>query len=148
MLSVITPIDQTAWLGTASQDIAVEDLIRRSTSEFAAGTYNLVSNALVHGLGDGPPGLVSLQAQGLREGWIRLSVTDNGGGIAPESLDRVFDPFFTTRLGQGGSGLGLNIVYNIMTHTLGGTVRVQSVPGQGASFILELPCVGPEARAA
>jgi signal transduction histidine kinase len=51
--------------------------------------------------------------------------------------------FFTTRLGQGGSGLGLNIVYNIVTQTLGGTIRVESVQGQGARFIMNLPCIAP-----
>jgi signal transduction histidine kinase len=104
---------------------------------------NLVNNALIHGLKDTADGKITLLARPTREGWVQFTVQDNGAGIAPEHLDRVFDPFFTTRLGQGGSGLGLNIVYNIVTQTLGGTIRVESLQGQGASFVLHLPCVAP-----
>jgi len=104
---------------------------------------NLINNALIHGLKDTRDGNITLLARTTREGWVQFTVKDNGAGIAPEHLDRVFDPFFTTRLGQGGSGLGLNIVYNIVTQTLGGTIRVESVQGHGASFVLHLPCVAP-----
>jgi signal transduction histidine kinase len=104
---------------------------------------NLINNALIHGLKDIPNGTITLLAHTTQPGWVHFSVQDNGAGIAAQHLDRVFDPFFTTRLGQGGSGLGLNIVYNIVTQTLGGTIRVESVHGQGARFILHLPCVAP-----
>jgi signal transduction histidine kinase len=105
---------------------------------------NLINNALIHGLKDDSQGQITVQAAFQREGWIQLVVLDNGRGIATENLPRVFDPFFTTRLGQGGSGLGLNIVYNIVSQTLGGTIRVESVLGRGAQFILELPVSAPE----
>jgi signal transduction histidine kinase len=72
-----------------------------------------------------------------------MTVTDNGKGIAPEMLDKVFDPFVTTRRGQGGTGLGLNIVFNLMAKQFGGTVTVASVLGQGACFTLRMPCVTP-----
>lgn len=104
---------------------------------------NLINNALIHGLKDSTDGKIALQVRSTREGWVQFTVQDNGAGIAPQHLDRVFDPFFTTRLGQGGSGLGLNIVYNIVTQTLGGTIRVESVQGQGARFIMNLPCIAP-----
>jgi two-component system NtrC family sensor kinase len=55
----------------------------------------------------------------------------------------VFDPFFTTRLGQGGSGLGLNIVHNIVTNLLGGSIVVTSAPGQGTRFTAKLPLEAP-----
>jgi signal transduction histidine kinase len=54
-------------------------------------------------------------------------------------LSRIFDPFFTTRMGQGGTGLGLNIAYNIVTTLLGGTIRVDGAPGGGTVFIVDLP---------
>ena len=76
--------------------------------------------------------------------FVCLDVRDNGQGIAPQNIDRVFDPFFTTRLGQGGSGLGLHIVHNIVVHTLGGKVSVKSQLGKGTTFSLRLPCVAPE----
>jgi signal transduction histidine kinase len=60
----------------------------------------------------------------------------------------VFDPFFTTRRGQGGSGLGLHIVYNIVTGTLGGGIEVASELGRGTRFTLDIPTVAPEAEGA
>jgi signal transduction histidine kinase len=54
-------------------------------------------------------------------------------------LSRIFDPFFTTRMGQGGTGLGMNIAYNLVTTVLQGTIRVESRPEAGTVFILELP---------
>ena len=59
------------------------------------------------------------------------------------TLKRIFDPFFTTKLGQGGSGLGMNIVYNIVSEVLGGSIEVESNPGQGTRITLQLPRVAP-----
>ena len=70
---------------------------------------------------------------------MEITVRDNGAGILAEHLGKVFDPFFTTKFGKGGSGLGLNIVYNLATTILGGRVRVESTLGQGTCFVLELP---------
>ncbi|XLM19966.1 ATP-binding protein, partial [Chromobacterium piscinae] len=71
------------------------------------------------------------------------AISDNGKGISPENLGRIFDPFFTTRRGSGGSGLGLNIVYNIVRQRLGGNIEVHSEVGQGTRFKLEMPCIAP-----
>ena len=78
-----------------------------------------------------------------KAGWLNMQVRDNGRGIAPDMIDRVFDPFVTTRRGQGGTGLGLNIVFNLITRQFGGTITVTSTPGQGATFLLRLPRVTP-----
>ena len=75
--------------------------------------------------------------------WIELAFSDNGCGIPEDNLQRIFDPFFTTRLGQGGSGLGLNITHNLVSGILGGSLSVSSVPGQGTCFVLRLPLVAP-----
>ncbi len=104
---------------------------------------NLLLNALIHGLGDGAAGEVRLSASEAVDGKVTLLVADTGAGIAHEHISRVFDPFFTTRLGQGGSGLGLNIVFNLVTATLGGTIHVDSQVGQGAVFRIDLPCNAP-----
>jgi len=72
-------------------------------------------------------------------------VRDHGKGIDTDNLRRIFDPFFTTRLGQGGSGLGLHIVHNIVTGLLGGQVEVDSQPGEGSVFTLRLPARAPAA---
>ena len=74
---------------------------------------------------------------------LHLQVSDDGLGIPAEHLSRVFAPFFTTRLGQGGSGLGLNIVYNLVTKTLGGTVHVASTAGAGSIFSIVLTLQAP-----
>jgi signal transduction histidine kinase len=74
---------------------------------------------------------------------VQIEVRDNGVGIPADNLKRVFDPFFTTRLGQGGSGLGLHIVHNIVTEVLGGHVNVSSQPGAGTVFTLRLPLRAP-----
>ncbi|HET7865088.1 MAG TPA: ATP-binding protein [Burkholderiaceae bacterium] len=71
-------------------------------------------------------------------GHLALSVADQGGGITPEVMERLFEPFFTTRGGQSGTGLGLAVVHGVMAE-FGGAIDVQSVPGQGARFTLYFP---------
>ena len=74
---------------------------------------------------------------------VLLSVTDNGAGIPAEQLRRVFDPFYTTRLGSGQSGLGLYITHNIVTGVLAGHIDVASTPGHGSTFTMRLPATAP-----
>jgi len=75
---------------------------------------------------------------------VLLCCRDDGVGMPSATLKRIFEPFFTTRLGQGGSGLGLYIAYNLVTGVLGGTIEVDSVPGKGSTFTLSLPRSAPE----
>jgi signal transduction histidine kinase len=105
---------------------------------------NLVNNAVIHGFEGRKVGNIFIDARMLREGWVVVTFKDDGLGISPESLGKVFDPFFTTKLGKGGSGLGLNIVYNLVTNSLGGTITVESSPGEGACFRIALPLTGPD----
>ncbi|MBQ5947052.1 two-component regulator propeller domain-containing protein [Massilia sp. ST3] len=107
---------------------------------------NFVNNAMLHAF-DAPGGRMRLSAEA-GEGTVRIVFRDDGRGVAQEHLARIFDPFFTTRMGQGGTGLGLNIVYNIVTSLLGGTIRVESELGQGTAFVLDLPLRAPDARVA
>jgi signal transduction histidine kinase len=74
---------------------------------------------------------------------VQLTVADDGHGIPTGSLNKIFDPFFTTRLGQGGSGLGLTIVHNLVTVMLGGRIEVASTVGQGTCFTLSFPRAAP-----
>lgn len=104
---------------------------------------NLINNAIVHGFDGRDHGTIRIEAEAEGEQRLCLRVSDDGRGIPPENLKRIFDPFFTTRLGQGGSGLGLHIVYNIVTGILGGTVSTESALGQGTVFTLSLPRVAP-----
>jgi PAS domain S-box-containing protein len=105
---------------------------------------NFVNNALLHGFEGDAAGSMSLTAALSGPSEVEIRFADTGRGMAPEHLKRIFDPFFTTRLGQGGSGLGLNIVYNLVTHILGGSIEVSSTPGQGTQFTLRIPLLAPE----
>jgi signal transduction histidine kinase len=104
---------------------------------------NLINNALIHAFHDAQHGQITINAELQGEGRICLIVQDSGTGISPEHLGRVFDPFFTTKLGKGGSGLGLNIAYNLVRDVLGGTITVSNTQGQGACFSLMLPLEAP-----
>ena len=99
---------------------------------------NLILNALLHAYQEGQAGVIRIGAQ--REGNdIILSCRDDGNGIAEPLLGRIFEPFFTTRRGAGGTGLGLNIVYNLVTTQLGGQISVDSQPGAGTIFTVRFP---------
>ncbi|MDN4056429.1 two-component regulator propeller domain-containing protein [Massilia sp. YIM B02763] len=113
---------------------------------FGQVAINFINNALLHAF-DAPGGRMVLSASMLDAERVRVVFRDDGRGIAPEHLGRIFDPFFTTRMGQGGTGLGLNIAYTIVTTLLGGTIRVDSEPGQGTAFVLDLPLRPADARA-
>lgn len=108
---------------------------------------NLVENARVHGFDGRAQGRITITAGPLDNARVQLQVADDGAGIAPDLMARIFDPFVTTRRGRGGTGLGLNIAHNAVTRILGGTLEVSSTPGQGSRFTLVLPCVAPEGGA-
>jgi len=69
---------------------------------------------------------------------VTLIVIDQGSGIAPENLQRIFDPMFTTKPFGEGTGLGLSIVHNIVTNDFNGTIDVDSEPARGTTFTLTL----------
>ncbi|WP_194114369.1 ATP-binding protein [Chitinilyticum piscinae] len=104
----------------------------------------LLGNSLLHGLAGRSGGVITVAARELDAERIELVYEDNGAGI-PESLHRrVFDPFFTTRMGQGGSGLGLYLVYNLITGVLGGEVLLSSEVGHFTRFTMMLPRHAPQ----
>jgi signal transduction histidine kinase len=104
---------------------------------------NFVTNALAHAFDGRSAGTMRLTCVRHDIMHVEIRFSDDGKGIAEENLNRVFDPFFTTKLGQGGSGLGLNIVYNIVTSVLGGTIALESELGRGTTFIVILPLKAP-----
>ncbi len=109
---------------------------------------NIVMNAVTHAFPEGRMGSIVLSAGAAQDGMVRLSIVDDGCGMSAELRGRIFEPFFTTRLGQGGSGLGLYIVHNLVTGLLGGRVSVESIPGKGSGFHLDLPLRAPEFESA
>ena len=104
---------------------------------------NLYNNVLVHAFELNEGGVITVNAA--REGdRLKVTIADDGMGISKENIDKVFDPFFTTKLGKGGSGLGLHIIYNIVTELLGGEIDVDSEIGVGTTFTILLPLQAPK----
>ena len=100
----------------------------------------LALNAAVHGYSGNQKGDFQLVVEELKDiGRLQMQFIDDGVGIAPQNLSRVFDPFFTTRRDKGSTGLGLHIVFNLVVSTLKGRISVKSDPGQGTCFTLDLP---------
>ncbi len=99
---------------------------------------NFVVNSLVHGFAGATSGKITMNISQDANNFI-FNYRDDGKGIKKEALKRVFDPFFTTRRGSGGSGLGMNIVYNLVTQKLGGTIVCSSSSGEGAIFEISVP---------
>jgi serine/threonine protein kinase len=99
---------------------------------------NLVMNSLIHAYKKNDAGTIRINYRTEAEQVI-LQYQDDGKGMPPEILTNVFDPFFTTNRGQGGTGLGLHIVYNLVTQKLNGEISVESQVGQGTTFLIELP---------
>ncbi len=102
---------------------------------------NLISNALMHAFVGRDHGTMTLTSRQIGGMPVELVFLDDGVGMSKEHLSRVFDPFFTTRFGQGGSGLGMNIVYNIVTGLLQGSIHVESDLGVGTQVSIQLPLV-------
>lgn len=107
---------------------------------------NLINNACLHAFDGIEGGLLRISASA-DDAQVKLSVSDNGRGIAPDALPLLFKPFYSTKLGQGGSGLGLSIVDNIVSKMLGGRLEVSSTLGRGSCFTISLPRVAPDAEA-
>lgn len=101
----------------------------------------LINNSVIHGFEGRSNGLIVISARTTRPGWLELHVQDNGVGIAPSRIKHIFDPFYSTKFGKGGSGLGLSVSKNIVTHLLGGQIEVHSTPESGTRFTLTLPMV-------
>jgi len=126
---------------------AVIDIDGGIQARLAAGRFsqlisNLLMNAVRHAFPNGGPGEVVLRARTAEEGgqrWLLFDVADNGVGLTPEVRERLFEPFFTTKRGQGGSGLGMHIVYTIV-HQMGGAVAAESA-GAGCTIRMRLPLI-------
>jgi signal transduction histidine kinase len=101
---------------------------------------NLVNNALLHAFVDDTPGTMNISAR-LDGALVEIEFSDNGRGMDAATAARAFEPFFTTRMGSGGSGLGLYLVYNLVTAALDGEVFMHSTPAAGTAFLLKLPLV-------
>jgi signal transduction histidine kinase len=100
---------------------------------------NLFLNAANHAFADGRSGTISISARPRGNDEIEIIFADNGAGMTPDVQRQAFDPFFTTRRNEGGTGLGLHIVYNLVTQQLGGRMMLDSRLGQGTTFRIIMP---------
>ena len=131
-----TPFDLT---------LALPDKVEMDSYPGALGQLitNFVTNALQHGFEGRERGQMHLRAVAEGPDTVTLLFSDDGAGMTQSTRNRVFDPFFTTKLGQGGSGLGMSIVYNIVHDVLGGTIEVASSPDAGTLITVHIPVCAP-----
>jgi len=98
---------------------------------------NLISNSVVHGFTGREKGVIRIEMSA-DESNLRIKYSDNGIGIEGKYLDKIFNPYFTTKKHAGGSGIGLNIVYNLISTTLDGSITCESQFGEGTTFFIEV----------
>ena len=104
---------------------------------------NLITNATVHAFPDRDQGHIRLHAKA-DDRQVQIWVSDDGVGIPASLLPRIFDPFVTSRMGSGGTGLGLHIAHNIAANVLGGRISATSSEGRGTTFEIEIPLLAPQ----
>jgi PAS domain S-box-containing protein len=109
---------------------------------------NLFLNSIAHAFPNGRSGTVEIKVREYDRDNVEILFSDNGIGMSLDVRRRAFDPFFTTRRDQGGTGLGLHIVYSIVTNRLGGRLDLDSQPGGGTQVQIILPRVAPIEQAA
>lgn len=118
-------------------DFPDELMIYSYSGAFAQIFTNLIMNSLIHGLKDRSTGIIKITAS-KTEKTLKIHYFDNGNGMSEETLGKIFDPFFTTNRGQGGSGLGLNVVYNLVTSQLNGKITCMSRITEGTHFYIDI----------
>ncbi|MFC5530941.1 sensor histidine kinase [Cohnella yongneupensis] len=99
---------------------------------------NLIMNSLIHAYQADDEGRIEIRLSE-HNGKVTLRYSDDGKGMPPEVVDQIFNPFFTTNRGGGGTGLGMHIVYNLVVQSLGGTIACDSQLGQGTAFTIQIP---------
>ncbi|MBD8524335.1 two-component regulator propeller domain-containing protein [Pseudomarimonas arenosa] len=125
-------------------DVVVSDKIQIDSFPGALGQVitNLLQNAVIHGFDGMDSGHIQIQARDLGNS-AEILVSDNGRGIPEESRNRVFDPFFTTKRNEGGTGLGLHIVHNLVTQKLGGSIHLECPSSGGTTMRIVIPKSAP-----
>lgn len=128
---------------TLSVDIPEGIVLDSHPGAYGQVLTNLFLNAVHHAFPDGQEGMITISATAVERNAVEISVADNGMGMSSEVLRQAFDPFFTTRRGTGGTGLGLHIAYNLVSQQLGGKLALESKPGHGTILRMTLPKLGP-----
>ena len=136
LLSLAPQIKTSPHKITVSGDANL--ILNSYAGSLAQVVTNLVMNSLKHAYPQEQPGKLHWEILS-EEKELKIIYEDDGCGIPPENLSKIFEPFFTTKRNEGGTGLGLHIVYNLITHKLGGSIEVDSQVGEGTRFSLTLP---------
>lgn len=125
---------QVAIILDCEEDIVIHSLPGALSQVFT----NLIMNSLMHAYETTDNGTIQIKVKQITD-HIEITYSDDGAGMSDEVRKKIFDPFFTTKRGNGGTGLGMHIIYNIVTHKLQGTIDVQSTIGKGSQFTITLP---------
>ena len=113
-------------------------VMKKNPGDFAQIVTNLVINAAVHGYGPDTPGYIEIQVESENNEGL-LIVSDSGKGMGPTTRNHMYDPFFTTNRKEGGSGLGLMLVYNLVNQKLKGRIECNTALGEGSRFTIRFP---------
>jgi PAS domain S-box-containing protein len=105
---------------------------------------NLFLNSIAHAFPDGKGGAIDIKVCASGKDQVEIAFSDDGCGMSPEVRHQAFNPFFTTRRNGGRIGLGLHIVHNIVTNRLGGSLDLDSTPGEGTKIWIVLPLIAPD----
>jgi len=124
-------------------DVPVTIWIDSYPGELGQVITNLVENATIHAFHGKEAGTIAITAEQTTDQTVTIRVSDDGIGMTSDVLRKAFDPFYTTALGSGGTGLGLYIVHRTVESVLGGTVTLKSKVGKGSAFDIHIPVVAP-----
>ncbi len=138
---IITSLRPVLKKATIALSVDVPDglVINGYPGSYGQILTNLFLNAVNHAFADGRSGTISISARPRGQDDVEIIFADNGAGMTPDVQRQAFDPFFTTRRSEGGTGLGLHIVYNLVTQQLGGRMMLDSRLGQGTTFRIIMP---------
>ena len=106
---------------------------------------NLVMNSLIHGYEGNSEGNITISSS-LHKDTVTLFYQDDGKGMDAETSRQVFEPFFTTRRGEGGSGLGMHVLYNLVIKSLSGKISCTTAPGEGVRMVITFPQNDPQTQ--
>lgn len=121
--------------------ITCDDTIKITTipGGLAQVITNLFNNSLLHGFKGLPDGEINIKIAKQADNSIQIEYRDNGKGMTESVQEHIFEPFFTTKRNSGGTGLGMNIVYNVITNKLQGSINITSKVDEGSKFTIRLP---------
>ena len=146
IIASLRPVLKRAPIGLAV-DVPEGLVIDGYPGSYGQILTNLFLNATNHAFGDDRAGTISITARPRGQRDVEIIFADDGAGMTPDVQRQAFEPFFTTRRDEGGTGLGLHIVYNLVTQQLGGRMMLESRPGQGTTFRIIMPRTAQDSSA-